>query len=256
MIVNNRIWVIGAAFIMVAILALGFFLGVAPRLEEIAKNEVQRQSVLEQNQVQEATLAGLKTDFEKITEYTARLAELQKAIPGNNDLSTFIGELHELEDKSGVVLTNFGSTDAQPFVLDLGLPEPEPAAPVEGAEAPTEPVEPVAPVLPPGTPVQTLDSAEFVVISIQLTVTGKQAAILNFVNNLQNGDRRFLVNTMNITIDNDGKVYTGVIEGYVYVLVDPRITADTEPPVEKPAEEEPEPTPTPTAGIPTETPAP
>lgn len=258
MVINNRIWVIGAVFIMVAILALGFFLGAAPRLDEVANNEIQRQSVAQQNQVHEATLAGLKKDFENIAEYTAELAELQKAIPSNNDLSTFIGELKVLEDKSGVTLTNFGSSDALPFVLDLGAPVPAEAPAAEGdaeGEEDATPA-PTAPEVPAGTPVQTLQPTEFIVITVQLTVTGKQAAILNFVNNLQNGDRRYLVNSLNITIDSEQKLYTGIIEGYVYVLVDPRTPVDGEAPVEEPEEEEVDPSATPTPPVPTETPTP
>ena len=256
MVVNNRIWVIGAAIVMAAILALGFFLGVAPRLEEISSNNEQREGVVAQNEIQSLALAKLKADFENIAEYNAELAELQKAIPSYNDLSTFVGELHDLEDKSGVVLTNFVSTDAEPFVLDLGLTQPEAAAPVEGeeGEAAETPAPPVEPELPEGTPVQTLLPEEFVVINISLTVTGKQAAILNFVNSLQNGDRRFLVTGLSIRTEPNSSDYAATIDGNVYVLIDPRNPTGEEP--EAPVEEEPEPTPTPTSPIPTETPTP
>ena len=258
MVVNNRIWVVGAVIVMIAILALGFFLGAAPRFDEVAKNELQRQSVEQQNKVQEVALAGLKKDFENIAAYTAELATLQKAIPNYNDLSTFIGDLNALEKKSGVTLTNFGSSDAQPFVLDLGLPKAEEApAGEEGEEGEATPApEPEVPAVPAGTPVQTIQPSEFVVITVQLTVTGKQGAILNFVNNLQNGQRRYLVNSLNITIDSEGKLYTGVIEGYVYVLIDPRTPVDAEAPVEEPEEEEVDPSATPTPPVPTETPTP
>lgn len=259
MVVNNRIWVIGAVIVMVAILALGFFLGAAPRLDEIGKNEIARQSAVQQNEVQSVALAGLKADFENIATFTAELAELQKAIPSTNDLSSFIGDLKKLEDKSGVVLTTFSSTDAQPFVLDVGLPEPEVVEPAEGEEAEgATPAPPVAPVIPEGTPIQTLAPEEFVVITVSLTVTGKQAAILTFVDNLQNADRRYLVTSLNITTDTETKEYTGVIEGYVYVLIDPRNptgdVTNTEPEPEE--EEEAEPSSTPTPPVPTETPAP
>ena len=257
MVINNRIWVIGAVFVMVAILALGFFLGAAPRLDEVAKNETERQAVITQNEIQANVLAGLERDFENITEFTARLAELQKSIPSTNDLSTFIGELKVLEDKSGVVLTNFASGDGEPFVLDLGLPEPEAPAEEEGEEgAEGEETEaPAAPAVPEGTITQSLSPDEFVAIKIAMSVTGKQASILNFVNNLQNADRRFLVDSLRISSE-DNKSYEGVIGGWVYVLIDPRTPVDSEVPVEEPEEEEAEPSSTPTPPVPTETPAP
>ena len=226
-----------------------------------ATNEAARQSAVQQNEVQSTALAGLKADFENIAEYAAELAELQKAIPSTNDLSTFIGELKTLEDKSKVVLTNFGSSEAQPFVLDVGLPEPEVVEPAEGEEAPATPAPPVAPVVPEGTPVQTVLPEEFVAITVAMTVEGGQANILNFINALQNGDRRYLVASIDISYNKERNTYTGTVEGYVYVLIDPRNptgaeTPDTDNEEEEPEEEEAEPSSTPTPPIPTETPAP
>lgn len=197
MVVNNRIWIGLAVIVMIGIVALGWLLGVSPRLAEAAKNELDRQSVETLNDVRRAELARLKEENEQIGTHREELAALQRKLPPNNDLSTFLGELHQLELASGVVLTNFGSTDAVPFVLDNGV----------APEGDTETVE------------QGLASEEFIVIEISLTVAGNQQQVLDFIDALQKGDRRYLVTGLSITTEEG--IYTGTIVGYVYVLIDP-----------------------------------
>lgn len=216
MVVNNRIWVGVAVILIIAIVLMGWFLGINPRLSEVTANGVQRQSVLAQNDIHRAELERLKQENEKLDDYKDDLTALQRKLPPKNDLSTFLGDLNELEVASGVILTNFTSTEAQPFVLD---PTSAPADTTEGA---------------PPAAVQTLDPNEFVVIDISLTVSGDQAAILNFVEALQNTTRRFLVTSLKISTSGDG-TYTGIITGYVYVLIDPsKPVVEEEEPVAEP----------------------
>jgi hypothetical protein len=224
MVVNNRIWVVVAVILMIAIVVMGWFLGVSPRLGEVAANEVQRQGVLAQNQLYEAELTRLKKEDAKLGEYKAKLAGLQKQLPPENDLSTFLGELHQLEGVSGVVLTNFGAADALPFTLEPGA-----VAAGQAADA----------VVPP---TQTLDSNEFVFIEVTLTVAGNQAQILDFVEALQTGTRRYLVTSLQINTE-DAVAYVGKITGYVYVLIDPTKPAEPDDGTVTPT---PIPTPTPT----------
>lgn len=224
MVVNNRVWVIGAAVLVVLILALGYFLGVAPRLAEVEANGAQRVSVEQQNEIYRGALQSLKKDFDDIEVFKAELAELQKGLPAGAHLSDFVGSLRGFEAVSGVSLTNFTSAPAQPFVYSPPIPPavPEPVAvPTEGdaaAEAPV--VEAPAAVVDPDALVQTISSDELVFIGVDLTVTGSQAQVLDFVDALQHGERRYLVSGLSITSE-DGVTYTGTIKGYVFVLIDP-----------------------------------
>jgi len=233
MVVNNRIWIVGSVIVMVAVVLLGYFLGASPRLTEAATNEANRQAAIAQNQSYEAALAALKKDFENIEEFRDRLDELQVALPPNSGLNRFIGSLRDLEIASGVVLTKFASVDPLPFVYKETLEEA--AAPVvapegeEGTEAPVAP----APVVDPPKLVQTLSPDEFVYIAISLEVSGTTEQILNFTEALQTAKRRFLVTSVSYSPDtaNPG-IYTGKVEGYVYVLLDPSKPA-IEPPLEE-----------------------
>ncbi|MCO5294843.1 MAG: type 4a pilus biogenesis protein PilO [Homoserinimonas sp.] len=222
---NSKTWLLLAALVSVGILALGWFLGVSPKLTEMGDANQQREAVEAGNKAQEARLAQLKSEFAKIDDFKAQLAEAQLGLPPGDDLPTFLGQLHKLEAASGVVLTKFTASDGQQYI---------PA---------------------PGMKPNTLVTADnFVAITIQLTVEGSREQIINFVSDLQSGQRLFLVSKLSVenkaegtTSDTDGNAisgYTGSITGYVYVLVDPSAPPPTPTPVGS-LDVQPSPSPTP-----------
>lgn len=207
---NNKFWLLIAAILGVAILAMGWFLGVSPKLDEMNAANEQRASVEQQNALHEAKLKELKAQFAKIEELRTELKEGQLGLPPGDELSTFLGQLHTLETASGVTLTKFAASDGQSY-----LPAP-------------------------GTTASQLVTADnFVAITIDLTVVGSRAQVIEFLNNLQYGDRLFLVTKLTLTQDQSGSAedgeaeggYTGTITGFVYVLVDPTAPPPTPTPV-------------------------
>ncbi len=206
---NNKFWLLIAAVLGVAILVMGWFLGVSPKIDEMSAANEQRANVEQQNRLHEVKLKELKKQFEQLDELKADLAEAQKELPPGDELSTFLGQLHELESASGVKLTKFAASDAERYL----------AAP--GATV---------------SPLVTADN--FVAITINLTVVGSQAQVMEFVSDLQFGTRLFLVTKLTVaqeqtTTGGDGETagYTGSITGYVYVLVDPSAPPPTPTPV-------------------------
>jgi Tfp pilus assembly protein PilO len=208
---NSKMWILIAAILSVAVLAMGWFLGVSPKLDEMNSANDQRASVEQQNKLHEARVAELKKQFENIDELKEKLAEFQLALPPGDELSTFLGQLHALEASSGVLLTKFAASDGQSYV----------AAP--GATT---------------NPLVTADN--FVAITIDLTVTGTRGQVIDFLNDLQYGDRLFLVTKLTVAQDQSGSSgseegtvggYTGTITGFVYVLVDPSAPPPTPTPV-------------------------
>jgi Tfp pilus assembly protein PilO len=208
---NSKMWILIAAILSVAVLAMGWFLGVSPKLDEMNSANDQRASVEQQNKLHETRVAELKKQFENIDELKEKLAEFQLALPPGDELSTFLGQLHALEASSGVLLTKFAASDGQSYV----------AAP--GATT---------------NPLVTADN--FVAITIDLTVTGTRGQVIDFLNDLQYGDRLFLVTKLTVAQDQSGSSgseegavggYTGTITGFVYVLVDPSAPPPTPTPV-------------------------
>ena len=212
---NNKLWLVIAGVAGVAILALGWFLGVSPKLDEMAAANEERAGVEAQNILHQKKLDALKKEFEQIDTLKEQLAEAQQSLPPGDDLSTFLGELHTLEGTSGVVLTSFGAGDGLNYV----------AAPGEVTD-----------------PLVTADN--FIAIPIDLTVQGTRPQVIEFISNLQYGKRLFLVikltvaqSTNAVVPDPDseeepvGGAYEGNISGFVYVLVDPSAPPPTPTPV-------------------------
>jgi Tfp pilus assembly protein PilO len=214
---NNRFWLVIAGVLGVAILAIGWFIGVSPKLDEMNAANEQRASVEAQNKLHEAKLVELKKEFAQLETLKADLAEAQLSLPPGDELSSFLGELHRLEASSGVVLKTFSAGDGQAYVA--------------------------APGTTSVSPLVTADN--FIAIPITLTVDGSRPQVIQFLNDLQYGKRLFLViklsiaqSTAAVAVSPDAKdappvetAYEGNISGFVYVLVDPSAPPPTPTPV-------------------------
>lgn len=219
---NNRMWLLIAAVVSVGVLLIGWFVGISPELDKKAAAEEQIANVEQQNAGIQVVINQLTADNAKMDEFEAELKELQVALPPGGELSTFLGQLHQLEITSGVVVKSFSAGSGMPFV----------AVP-NGTDTVVSPL---------------VTSANFIVIDVQLNVTGTRQEVLDFVQALQLGDRLFLINSLSVQggdeVSEDGEgepvatPYTGNISGYIYVLVDPKAP----PPTVTPVVVEPEPT--------------
>ena len=201
---NNKFWILIAAIVSVAILAMGWFLGVSPKVDEMNTANQQRVEVENQNRLHEVKLAALKKQFTGIDELKGKLEEAQLGLPPGDDLSTFLGQLHDLEGSSGVVISSFAASDGQQYVA------------ADGAQV-------VSPLV---------TTANFVAITIDLTASGTRDQVINFLHDLQLGKRLFLVNDLTVTQNTSmPDLYDGKITGFVYVLVDPSAPPPTPTPV-------------------------
>ena len=61
---KHRMWIVGAVLAIVAVLALGWFLGISPQLDEARAANTDRQNVEIQNAAYAAQLETLKKQFE------------------------------------------------------------------------------------------------------------------------------------------------------------------------------------------------
>lgn len=212
---NTRWWTAGSLLAMAIIVALGWYLGIDPRLTEARTADDERVGVEAQNAVYEKTLVTLKELDEDLPALSAQLEGLTAALPADAEISTLLGQLNELAAQSSVELTSV--ITGVPARFQSTLPEPAPApAPVEGEEA-------AAPAVAP------TDAApeNFVVVPIEATVRGDRLGVLEFVNKVQYGTRLFFVDQLAVGYDEEigGQV---TIQGYVYVLTDNSVPAATE----------------------------
>jgi len=79
----NRIWYLIGGVAIIAILALGWFLGVSPQLAAAGTADAERATVEEENAAQNAILAQMKEQFAQLDVLTAELEELQVNVPAD-----------------------------------------------------------------------------------------------------------------------------------------------------------------------------
>ena len=226
---SSRMWVLGAGLLTVAIVAMGWFLGVAPKLDQADAADQQRADVAAQNVVHQNEVTKIKKQYEQLPQLKSELAVLRSAVPADDDLSTFLGELHELEQQNQVSLTSFTAKDGLPYAPAGGTGK-------TSTDKSVSPNKTESPGTALGTakattsPLVTPDN--FVAITVGVTVTGTQPQVMDFIEGLQTGKRLFLVTDLSLA-QNKANSFEATITGFVYVLLDANaLTAASDKPAE------------------------
>ena len=219
----TRIWTFATVLIMIVVVALGWFLGVSPKLADAARLDSERLGVQAQNDLARAAIAQLQQDFEQIDELLLELAFLREEFPTEAEYDSAVEELVRGLLSEGLTLQN----------LAINEPAPTSAAPVEeGAEPPAGEVD-GAGVLLAGALLQ---------VSTTVTVSGDLSGILAFIEALQESPRFAVIATgdySNGSSEDGGDMTFSMI---IYVVTGDDLV--TLPPI---PEREPEPEPTDTA---------
>jgi len=205
---TNRIWTFGAILVIVAVLAATWFLGISPQFAAAGAAADERTSVETQNTAQEATLAELKKKFDTIDEIKADLEEARLVIPAARDKSRFSKQVDQLATKYGV------------FVKSLVFADPVPYTP--GASEDPELVAALGLVNP----------SNFLVIAVDIGVTGKTKNVLNFMQAVQTGQRLFLLHNLEMTLEGifaGDNVVEVKLSGQTFVLLDAASVPAPEP---------------------------
>ena len=191
---NNRIWVIAAVVGSLATLALGWFLGVSPRVAEIAAADAERFSIETINTQTEADIAALKADFDNVDDYQSDLDALRVSIPDDSDLTSYIRQLAGSSVTYGVAVTSFSPAAEIAFT-------PVGADGAATAEA----------------------STNFFVVPVTVSVSGPINNILGFLYAMQGGDRLFLLTgfTYQSVSTTGADEFSATIDGFIYVLLGP-----------------------------------
>lgn len=210
-----------------AIVVLGWVLGIAPKLAEVAVAESDLAGAVAQNAAYEVQGAAFKKQFENMDALKEELAAVQESVPLSPEIPRLIAELSSVADASGVVISSFTQNDAQaydPIVAGVIPPVsdvPTDVADSAAATAPSTPAEPAG-----GLPAPVADSritaANFTAIPVTVIVEGTAGAVLDFVSGLQKGVRLIVVNAISTAEPaTETGLVTGTISGYAFVLADP-----------------------------------
>jgi Tfp pilus assembly protein PilO len=218
----NRVWFIGTAIATIGVLALGWFLGVSPRLSEVAASNADRQAAQTVNDQQVAGIAALKEKFSSIEDVQQELDELRLALPSTVELDQFINQIGAAADEQGVSVVGFTSDDPAVF----GVVAAEVPIATEGEATPSPAATPAATdaVATPPLADALLDPANFITVKVSVTVEGEYGKILAFLAQMQDNPRLFLVSDLDIGVKE--ATISAKVDGYIYVLLDPT-TADS-----------------------------
>lgn len=207
----NRLVSIVFVLLTAGVLALGWFIGISPKLAEAARSDSDRAVVMAQNVAYEATVTRLAAQFENIDVLRDQLEELQRYIPDAQELEDVLDSIAGAAAAAGVVVRTIDVQEGAPFA-------PEAAA--------------------------STGSALFAV-PISMAVEGPLGPAMAFIDNLQKLNRVFFVGRVTYV----GATPLTSLTGSVFVITDPAKfetsvpeVAPTPPPTETPT-----PTPTPTA---------
>ena len=222
---TTRIWTFATVIVIILVIALGWFLGISPKLADAARFDAERRSVIAQNDLARATLAQLQADFERIDDLLLDLEDLRAAFPTEAAYDDAVEELLTQSVQAGLT------------VQDLSLGEPSPTV----ATVIDEDVETVEPevdgdgLLPTGTLLR---------VPVSVTVNGSLPDILSFIDAMQRAARFAIVSTGDFSVTlQDGPRMTismvmYVVSGEDLLDVDPEPAPEPEPePSESPTPE-------------------
>ena len=209
---QNRIWVLLSALVIVAMVAGTWFLAVSPRLSEVAIANEGLATSQSQNAAQTATLNRLKAQFENIDTLRSDLGVVQESVPAQANQSPLVAQLSAMAAAHGVTITSLTFGDPVPF-------------------SPYDTVDPLV-----AEPMAVLTPENFFSFDVQVGLAGDYAAMMDFVGDMQSGDR--LLQVYNLALIDDvekGPTYT--VSAKAFILVD-AATAAANAPVTETAETE------------------
>jgi Tfp pilus assembly protein PilO len=206
-------WVIGAVLTIVLIIGGGWIVGIQPQMSAIADANQKRATVQSQNAMSQALLVKLKKDYEGIDKLKQQLNSLRVAVPSSAEISTFVTELNTLASSRQIIVKSISVSDAKPYSPSIATSGSAPSATATNPK---------------------ITSANFILIPVQLSVSGPYAKVLDFVHQVQIGPRLFFVSMLSSsgTTDTKGTLNAkrattttpekvdATIGGLVYVLLD------------------------------------
>ncbi len=207
----TRIGALVTALVIAAVLGLTWVLGASPLLAQAATADDDRAAVEAVNAAQEARLAEMRAQFERLDELEAELAALRVSMPGVVDPEFVYALLAGYSSGTGAKVEAITVGEAQPY----GQATAEAADPTTGE-----------------APVGALPGVFTVPVTIMFAEGASSSSVLRYSWALQRGPRLFLVTsvaggegTQGEAADaQDGALYT--ISAYMFVVYDPDADPD------------------------------
>lgn len=201
---TNRLWIIGTALIILALVAGTFFLGVTPQLAATAKADADRAAVQTQNAAEEAKLKLLAEQFEEIDELRDEIEALRETIPSEAGITPLIRDIGDMANASAVFVQGISFGDPFTFVPPVAVDSTFPDQAVTEAYG-------------------SVSAGNFLVIPVIVVVQSiEYDPILDFVNRLQHSERLLLGYEWGLVQKEEaGLIFWEMnMSAHIYVLLD------------------------------------
>jgi hypothetical protein len=196
----NRIFALVTALVIAAVLGLGWLLGLSPLLAAAAQADQDRIAVEQTNLAQQATLASMKADFDRLDEIEGDLQALRVAIPNEVDSDWIYWYLDGIQRGTGAFVESITIGAAAPY-----------GQTAEAAEAPAADAAPTSGVA-------QFEGLYTVPVTITFVKDVLAPDIVAFAGSMQHGPRIFLVTAITRPASSDGTA--GTITAYMFVMAD------------------------------------
>jgi type IV pilus assembly protein PilO len=230
---ETRKWTAATAVIVVATLALGWFLLVSPKRSDAASLRTQATAQEDTNQRLRTKVQQLKADAKDLPAQKARLAQIDVNLPGNPQLPALVRSLSQASRQSTVDLVSIAP--AAPVVLTKApaarvVPKTDGEAGTSGKSGTTSTSGTAA--APAATPVPAVQLAY---IPVVVVADGDYFEAEQFLNKIEGFKRSFLVTGLTLEEPRSGaeKAPSGsvrmTVTGRVFLTVAGTPTTPTTP---------------------------
>lgn len=233
-------WVAGAVVLSLVVVALGWFLAIAPTLASAGAAHAEAETSDTRNAQLQVQLTALEQQFAELDTTKAELAAMHAQVPTTDGLADYTRTLQAVAEATGVTVLGIEAGDPEQVVPAVpvadaaaatGSEEADETAAAEESDG-TDPAA-AAPVAEGPQPI-----AGFVGLPMRISVVGSSEAVLTFLDRTQQGtDRLLLVTELAGTGQNAAEASAGraatndgdlelAISGFVYALA-PSGSTDT-----------------------------
>ena len=206
----TRIWALGTAVVIAAILGLGYLLGIAPLLGAAAIADGQRAEVEQNNLAQSALLASMKADYDRLDEIQEEIDALRVSMPSEVDSDFVYAYLAGIQLGSGAVVDTILTGQAVPYGQATGT---DGGVTAEAAPAADDPAATGAAAAP-----TAIEGLYTVPVTLTFTSATSFDQVMAFAAAMQLGPRVFLVTAIQRSVTEEG---VGTITAFMFVISHP-----------------------------------
>jgi type IV pilus assembly protein PilO len=216
-----RKWSLLTGFLVIAVVAAGWFLLVSPKRAATTDQKTQKATQDRTNSELQTQISVLKEQFANLPKQQAQLAAIRQQLPDNPQLPKLVRDLSADAKASGAFLAEIAP----------GLPVAlSPTALAAGA--------PAAPVVTAAKPTVAATTTALFQVPLTLKLTGDYYELEQYISGLEQMRRAFLVTGLSVDLNQDVNTpgsLSMTVTGRVFVVATPPATTITPGAVAAPA---------------------